>query len=394
MIPTEHLTTRTGSIGAAQRMGKLRSIGIGSPPERCPESVRFGKPPWSKRKARCAARETDRPVHQGFVRGGSGGQRQTSEVCAVISAVQLKTRSVKDLATMARKKKVLGWHTMRKEQLVRAILRKTKVLAGKRNGAAGGREHGVNGHSPGGARRNGSAGQAGKTAAPQNGAGKEGPHSAPPAPPARDQDQAGRGQGPFVPGRRASGDAAGPAGGDGPRPVLAARLLGTETGGASSGPRRRWGSTGTPPGPSCGPRAQPQRHHQRRPAGRPRHRDPRRREQLVHRRAESAQELPARDRLPGPGRVASTAWPAATSSPRPPAGTAERFDRNWAEVAKDFDRIYAMTAGSSEQEANGDLKDVSRSSCTARWGTGLGRRSGPRRAAVRSGTSSSRSTPS
>lgn len=74
VVPTEHLTTRTGSIGAAQRMGKPWRIGIGSLPGRCPESARFGKPPWSKRKARCAAREMDRPVHQGFVRGGGGGQ--------------------------------------------------------------------------------------------------------------------------------------------------------------------------------------------------------------------------------------------------------------------------------------------------------------------------------
>ena len=44
------------------------------------------------------------------------------------------------------------------------------------------------------------------------------------------------------------------------------------------------------------------------------------------------------------------------STPMP--GSSDTFDRNWAEVAKECDRVYAMTAGSTEQEANGDLKDV------------------------------------
>ncbi len=44
------------------------------------------------------------------------------------------------------------------------------------------------------------------------------------------------------------------------------------------------------------------------------------------------------------------------STPAP--GSADTFDRNWAEVAKECDRVYAMSAGSGEQEANGDLKDV------------------------------------
>jgi hypothetical protein len=42
----------------------------------------------------------------------------------------------------------------------------------------------------------------------------------------------------------------------------------------------------------------------------------------------------------------------------PAVDTTNAFERNWAEVAKDCDRIYAMTAGSGEQEANGDLKEV------------------------------------
>jgi hypothetical protein len=44
------------------------------------------------------------------------------------------------------------------------------------------------------------------------------------------------------------------------------------------------------------------------------------------------------------------------STPTP--GSADTFDRNWAAVAKECDRVYAMTTSSTEQEANGDLKDV------------------------------------
>jgi uncharacterized protein len=44
------------------------------------------------------------------------------------------------------------------------------------------------------------------------------------------------------------------------------------------------------------------------------------------------------------------------STPMP--GSADNFDRNWAAVAKECDRVYAMTTGSGEQESNGDLKDV------------------------------------
>jgi uncharacterized protein len=42
----------------------------------------------------------------------------------------------------------------------------------------------------------------------------------------------------------------------------------------------------------------------------------------------------------------------------PPAGGGDAFDKNWADVAKDFDRIYAMSAGYAEQEGGGDLKEV------------------------------------
>lgn len=42
----------------------------------------------------------------------------------------------------------------------------------------------------------------------------------------------------------------------------------------------------------------------------------------------------------------------------PPATAGDAFDKNWADVAKDFDRIFALSGGYSESEANGDLKEV------------------------------------
>jgi hypothetical protein len=42
----------------------------------------------------------------------------------------------------------------------------------------------------------------------------------------------------------------------------------------------------------------------------------------------------------------------------PPATAGDAFDRNWSAVAKDIDRIFALSGGYSEPEANGDLKEV------------------------------------
>jgi hypothetical protein len=42
----------------------------------------------------------------------------------------------------------------------------------------------------------------------------------------------------------------------------------------------------------------------------------------------------------------------------PPAAVGDSFDRNWADVAKDFDRIFALSGGYSEPGGNGDLKAV------------------------------------
>jgi uncharacterized protein len=42
----------------------------------------------------------------------------------------------------------------------------------------------------------------------------------------------------------------------------------------------------------------------------------------------------------------------------PPATVGDSFDKNWADVAKDFERIFALSGGYSQSEANGDLKEV------------------------------------
>ena len=63
-------------------------------------------------------------------------------------------------------------------------------------------------------------------------------------------------------------------------------------------------------------REQP-RHHQFVRVPPPRHRHPRRLQQLVHRRQQPAAFLPHRHRLPGHAAAGSTSWPVPTSSPRP-----------------------------------------------------------------------------
>lgn len=73
----------------------------------------------------------------------------------MIDVAKLKTQTVKDLADQARKKGVAGWHAMRKEQLIRALVKHAKArtrAAGKLVTAAS-----RNGHSNGHARLNGHA---------------------------------------------------------------------------------------------------------------------------------------------------------------------------------------------------------------------------------------------
>ena len=56
-----------------------------------------------------------------------------------MTVAQLKTRTVKDLAAIAKRKGVSGWHAMRKEELIQALakLSKAEVARSKRNGTNG-----------------------------------------------------------------------------------------------------------------------------------------------------------------------------------------------------------------------------------------------------------------
>ena len=40
-----------------------------------------------------------------------------------MTPADLKTRTVRDLASLAKKQKVPGWHAMRKDELVKALLK-------------------------------------------------------------------------------------------------------------------------------------------------------------------------------------------------------------------------------------------------------------------------------
>ncbi|MBN2216008.1 MAG: DUF4912 domain-containing protein [Pirellulales bacterium] len=53
----------------------------------------------------------------------------------MITAARLKAQTVKELAAMARREGVAGWHSMRKEQLIKALLKRAKQEAMRHRGA-------------------------------------------------------------------------------------------------------------------------------------------------------------------------------------------------------------------------------------------------------------------
>ncbi len=340
----------------------------------------------------------------------------------MINAINLKTRTVKELAELARKRKVLGWHDMRKDELVQALVRQAKKAAAKRNAANGSKGvasqnghskngHSKNGHATNGQSKNGSATVAVKVAL-GNGHAKNGSHVKngsvgvltkpqkspvtpngtaaplpPPTPLEADEKQVlleqkkliERGPKPRSPnaerrlqqikarlaeakdlaihavedehrirdrlvvmvrdpywlhaywelGRRSirrAEVAMGPHW-HAARPVL--RLNEVSRNGTTSAARKTVRDIEIHGG--------------------------------VNNWYIDVQDPPKSYQVEvgylAPGnRFYCLARSNVVCTPLP--GSADTFDRNWAEVAKECDRVYAMTAGSTEQEANGDLKDV------------------------------------
>ena len=63
--------------------------------------------------------------------GAEASARGNPEVSPVITAAKLKTRTVKDLAAMAKRKRVPGWHSMRKGELVKALVKRARAEAAR-----------------------------------------------------------------------------------------------------------------------------------------------------------------------------------------------------------------------------------------------------------------------
>ena len=117
-----------------------------------------------------------------------------------------------------------------------------------------------------------------------------------------DQDEAGRGQRPDVPQRCRQGRLRqGPPGRHGPRSLLAARLLGTQPEERRTGEGRPGAVLARRPAGLAAVRGASRRHDHFQPAADPRRGNPRRREQLVHRRLQSPEDLSTRHRLSGGG---------------------------------------------------------------------------------------------
>ena len=90
------------------------------------------------------------------------------------------------------------------------------------------------------------------------------------------------------------------------------------------------------------------------PPARSRRGDSWRREQLVYRRPQSARKAINSTSAISRRRGSSICLARSNVVSTPAAAAGDAFDQNWADVAKDFDRIFALSGGYSEPEANGD----------------------------------------
>ena len=277
----------------------------------------------------------------------------------MITAAKLKTRTVKELASMAKKKRITGWHSMRKDDLIKALVKEARSGAAKRNGSK---------------KRVATNGTARKKVAPAAKNGK-----------------------PLAKGKRAE-----PAhkNGQKPRSAYAERRLrqakkqlarskdlavrSDQDGNGQTNDRlvalvrdpfwlhAYWELTRA--SVERARAAMGQYWHAARPTLRV--------NQLVRNGTTSTTQSLVRDieihggvnnwyidvkeppksyqleigYLAGEDRFFSIARSNVVTTPR--ANSGDAFDQNWAEVAKDFDRVYAMSGGYIEQEAGGELKDI------------------------------------
>jgi uncharacterized protein len=283
----------------------------------------------------------------------------------LITAAELKSRTVKDLAALARKKQVLGWHAMKKDELVQALVKAAKAEEKCANSANSssrrGRQivkpqAGHNGKAGNHAPMNGKRPQTAEESAEKG----EKKHSAPRLQDRLDEIKAklaeakdlsfrcvtgqnGQAKDRLVVmvrdpywlhaywelGRRSVERAQAALGQNwhGARPVL--RLHEVSRNGTTSSARQAVRDIEIHGG--------------------------------VNNWYIDVQNPPKSYQLeigylaPG-GRFFCLARSNVVSTPR--AGSAETFDHNWAEVAKDFDRVYAMSGGYVEPEANDELKEV------------------------------------
>jgi uncharacterized protein len=281
----------------------------------------------------------------------------------VLTPSKLKTRTVKDLAAMARRKRISGWHSMRKEELVKAL-----ALSARREAARAAKAAGRNGRNPAAVACNSGAAGRANGAAKANGAdktnGAENTHAGKAAA-ARKQrrleqikarsaaskdlafrsvsDKNGCARDRLVVMvldpywlhaywelTRRSVERARVAMGaswHAARPVL--RLLEVDRNGTTSSARKFVRDVEIHGG--------------------------------VNNWYVDVQDPPKSYQLEigyQAGRERFFALARSNVVTTPLAGSSESFDKNWAEVAKDFDRIYAMSGGYTDQETSRELKEV------------------------------------
>ena len=92
--------------------------------------MRLGTAEWVK-SVIYGSRKTLEPSSKRWLTGGPAASR-TLRKSPLITTASLKSYSIKDLAQLAKRQGVAGWHSMNKGQLVRALGRATKPKSAAR----------------------------------------------------------------------------------------------------------------------------------------------------------------------------------------------------------------------------------------------------------------------